>query len=102
MYCPVCRVEYRDGFTQCRECDARLVSILPPPLVPTYENLVSVFDGDANDAVVARSAVEDAGINSWVRDDGTHGLFPSLGSAEILVASEDEKPARKVIESRER
>ena len=37
MFCPVCRDEYRPGFTRCTTCDAGLVEALdaaapPPPL----------------------------------------------------------------------
>ena len=30
MYCPVCRVEYLPGFTQCADCGMALVHELPP------------------------------------------------------------------------
>ncbi len=29
MFCPVCKAEYREGFTRCAECDAELVSYPP-------------------------------------------------------------------------
>jgi hypothetical protein len=29
-YCPKCRVEYREGFSVCADCDEKLVAILPP------------------------------------------------------------------------
>lgn len=29
MFCPLCRVEYRDGFTRCSDCDVALVDHLP-------------------------------------------------------------------------
>ena len=76
-----------------------LVNGISPPQEPEYEDLVTVFEGDSNSAVVARSAVENAGIEAWVKDEEVHGLFPSLGSTEILVCEEDEKSALKVIES---
>lgn len=38
MFCPVCRDEYRSGFTQCGTCDVALVETLqataPPPKAP--------------------------------------------------------------------
>lgn len=30
MYCPKCRTEYREGFIECSDCKAALVSYLPP------------------------------------------------------------------------
>src|SRR5215467_8736989 len=35
MFCPVCRVEYRSGFTRCTDCDVDLVEELPPEPVRT-------------------------------------------------------------------
>jgi len=29
MFCPICKAEYREGFTHCPDCDADLVSFLP-------------------------------------------------------------------------
>lgn len=31
MFCPVCRAEYRPGFTRCTDCDVDLVAELPKP-----------------------------------------------------------------------
>ena len=76
-----------------------LVNDLPLPRAPEYENLVTVFEGDSNSGAVARATVENAGIESWIKDEEIHGLFPSLGSTEILVRAEDEKPALKAIKT---
>lgn len=99
MYCPKCRMEYREGFTQCSDCDVKLVDDLPPPRAPEYENMVTVFEGDSSSAAVARATVEGVGIESWVKDEEVHGLFPSLGSTEILVCEEDEQSAVKALET---
>lgn len=99
MYCPICRGEYREGFTRCSDCDEALVSELPAELTPEYENLVTVFEGDAGSAAVARATVENAGIKSWMKDEEVHGLFPGLGSTEILVRAEDQQQAYKALES---
>jgi uncharacterized membrane protein len=29
MFCPLCKAEYREGFTRCSSCDALLVDFLP-------------------------------------------------------------------------
>jgi hypothetical protein len=34
-FCPKCRVEYRDGFAICADCDEKLVAVLPPEEVET-------------------------------------------------------------------
>lgn len=67
--------------------------------MPEYENLVTVFEGDANSAAVARATVESAGIKSWMKDEAVHGLFPGLGSTEILVRAEDQQRAMHALET---
>ena len=100
MYCPRCRDEYREGFTRCSDCDEALVNELPAEPTPKYENLVTAFEGDAGSATVARATVENAGIKSWMKDEQVHGLFPGLGSTEILVRAEDQQQAQKTLEMR--
>jgi hypothetical protein len=97
MFCPICRVEHREGFTRCLECDIDLINDIPPEQVPEYENLIPVFEGDSDSAAVARATVEGAGIESWAGDEEVHGLFPSLGLTEVLVREEDEKLALKAL-----
>ena len=33
-WCPKCRTEYREGFSQCADCGAELVNVLPPKDAP--------------------------------------------------------------------
>ena len=60
---------------------------------------MTVFEGDSGSAAVARAALEGAGIESWIKDEEVHGVFPSLGSTEILVCEEDEQSALKALET---
>jgi hypothetical protein len=78
------------------------VNDLPPERTPEYEDMVTVFEGDSNDASVARAAVEGAGVKSWIKDEEVHGLFPNFGATEVLVCTEDEKPALEAFETPKR
>lgn len=98
MHCPICRSEFREGFTHCPDCDENLVDDLPPEKAPEYENLVPVFKGDSYNASLARAKVESAGIESWIQDGEVHGLFPALSATEVLVREKDETPALKALE----
>ncbi len=48
MCCPKCRAEYRGGFTECSDCNIRLVSEKPALKRPGDPGLewVTVFEGD--------------------------------------------------------
>jgi hypothetical protein len=71
MYCPVCRDEYRPGFTRCATCDVALVEALdagaaPPPapaaVEAASEEAMDNFCGflTLDEARKARDAVRDA------------------------------------------
>ena len=70
MFCPVCKVEYRDGFTRCSDCDVALVDHLPtespaddrdaPRDADGRELLWSGVDSNAYDAI--RDALDAARV----------------------------------------
>jgi hypothetical protein len=67
MYCPQCRVEYRDGFTECSDCHVRLLTgACPPdpqdPFDPTLELVVVLETSDRVQLAMAKGLLEDAGI----------------------------------------
>jgi hypothetical protein len=65
MYCPQCRTEYREGFTECSDCHFPLLRGTAPraphnDLDPSLGR--SAGDKDAIQLAVARGLLEDAGI----------------------------------------
>jgi hypothetical protein len=48
MFCPVCKVEYRSGFTRCADCDVDLVQALPAEFVKTKTEKAMSDNGRAN------------------------------------------------------
>jgi hypothetical protein len=97
MFCPKCGVEYREGFNHCSDCDVALVETAPELPKPEYLEWVTVFEGDQNDAAVARATLENAGIEPIIRDEGLKNVFPSLGSVEVQVRAEDEDAALEAL-----
>jgi hypothetical protein len=67
MYCPRCGVEYRDGFTECSDCQVPLSTGTPPPEPPRRSepalDLVVVLEtNDGFQLALAKGLLEDAGI----------------------------------------
>jgi hypothetical protein len=67
MYCPRCKAEYREGFTQCADCRVPLVSALPEPPQPPDPNalldLVTVLEcSNSVSMSLAQGTLDDAGI----------------------------------------
>jgi len=119
MFCPECRAEYREGFTECSDCHVPLAATLPaeaapepaesfwepaPAALPPRPDaeFVTVF-GSADPIVraMARGALEDAGIPflttgapaGRVRAEPIAGVW-----SEFLVSREDEAAARASLE----
>lgn len=88
MYCPRCRTEYREGFTECADCGVALVDELPPDAEPAYVDLVTVFESrDPAAFAVAESLLQSADIEYAVQNEGTENIFPQLGAMQIQVDS---------------
>ncbi len=73
MFCPVCKVEYRSGFSRCADCDADLVEELPTE--PTEKNTdISIADkGPAQDSF------ERLRTKSLTKSVLTFGLYQFIG-----------------------
>ena len=71
MYCPQCRIEYRDGFSECSDCH---VPLSPGPLPleparpfdPTLDLVVVLETNDRIQLALAKGLLEDAGIPFFV------------------------------------
>jgi len=111
MYCPQCLAEYREGFTECADCQETLVPGTPPPPANKPEvDFVTVLDTAEPTALsLAKAALEEAGINYVVIPDEDPpnpfrpkyfwGFQPNVAvRCRIQVAREDEKEARELLE----
>ena len=108
MFCPNCRAEYVEGVTHCLECDVDLVAELEE-LEPEVEYVELVTVGaftNASELMIAKSMLDDAGIDYFAKNEGVVGLFgggqigfnPFTGPIEIQVRPEDADMARELIE----
>jgi hypothetical protein len=70
LYCPQCRIEYRDGFTECSDCRVPLVADLPAELKGPGDpdlTLVTVLEGNSRvELASAKGLLEQAGIPFYV------------------------------------
>ena len=103
MFCPECKVEYRQGFVECSDCQVPLVPELPEESVEARGSieLVTILRSGNDAAIsVAQSLLEDAGIDYLVRSKGQHSLYPVGGlGVEIQVRQEDVAEAERLLEA---
>jgi len=78
MFCPVCKYEFRRGFTHCNQCDADLVDSLPPE--PELNHAAPIPEATLDHPVLLWSGAG-AGIFS--------ALTSALENAEIPYNKED-------------
>ena len=116
MFCPKCRAEYREGFTECSDCKVPLVSELPPEPEPeiedeeTVESVTVLTTGNPMIVALAKSLLDDAKIPYFVKGEMLQEMFypgriigfnPIIGPVQIRVLKDDEEVARKVLEDLE-
>ncbi|HWB86421.1 MAG TPA: DUF2007 domain-containing protein [Bryobacteraceae bacterium] len=104
MYCPQCRVEYRDGFSECSDCHVPLLSGTPQPEAaepfdPSLDLVVVFESSNSIQSAMAQGLLEDSGIP-----------FFALGQLATLVRDVDgflhktirlQVPAGRAAEARE-
>ena len=103
MFCPKCRCEYREGFTECSDCKVPLVPELPPEPKPepdlTWADLVCVRTYDnREEAEFAKSFLEANGIRAEVFADDCGGWRISLHASEGVRLMVLQKDAEKVLQ----
>ena len=77
MFCPDCASEYREGYTECSECNVALVPALPAPL-PHLDDaeLVRIFStSDAAVIPVVESILNGAGIQFMAKSEQVQDFF---------------------------
>ncbi len=106
MYCPQCLVEYREGFTQCSDCEVPLVAGAPPDpnarFDPSLDLVVVLETNDRVQAALAEGVLEEAGIPFFVLGQIATLVTDVDGFlrkwARIQVPRDREAEARELIE----
>jgi hypothetical protein len=83
VYCPQCRAEYRDGFSECSDCHVPLLAGSPPPKPPTHfdsslDPVIVMVTDNAIQVAMAKGLLESASIP-----------FIALGEITALVTNVD-------------
>ena len=107
-FCPVCKTEYREGFTTCSDCDASLVEQLPaePPRDERWDgSMVVVFiPRDDAEAQIVVGILQSEGIGCYVtpevaRTSRMMGIVVDWQQQQgIMVLESDVERAHDVIE----
>jgi hypothetical protein len=100
MFCPVCKAEYRKGFTRCSDCDVALVETLETAnaAAPEQMNAVMLWSGTDSGAFVAvRDALDWAKIFHFAQSRES-GVFPNLkGQPYSIFVNKEDYPAAEAV-----
>lgn len=96
MFCPKCRMEYRGGFTECSDCETRLVEELPPleeenheidePDKPAFVQALETFS--QGEIAFLKSILEDKDIHYYFKTENFSSMEP-VQPARLMVARND-------------
>ena len=110
MFCPKCKCEYREGFSECADCKVPLVPELPPEPKQKLDSkpdlswtdlvCIRIYD-NREEAEFARGFLEANGIHADVFADDCGGARISLQIAEgvrLMVLKNDTERALQLLE----
>ena len=101
MYCPKCKAEYREGFTECADCQVLLVNELPtesPEPIPAFVELEAILSTkDAGEIALIKSLLEAEDIPFFVQGDHFSGLYGHAIPVRILVPKNKLEDAKALL-----
>ena len=106
VYCPACRVEYREGFTECADCHIPLHAGTPPPQPetpcrPDLDLTVVLETNDPWALAFAKGVLEEADIPFFVMGEIAMlvtDIDPMLRKwVRVQVACDREAEARELL-----
>jgi hypothetical protein len=105
MFCPQCRVEYRDGFVECADCHVALTGHLPADEHAGPGDLgVLIRTGCAGAIAIglAKTLLREAGIPFFAMDENVAARQESgnfLGWWDVRVPRDRAAEAREILRS---
>lgn len=98
MFCPMCKSEYRKGFTTCEKCGARLVDELPserPPEFVDYDEILSTFN--PADIAVIKSILHATDIVYFFHGEHFGYMRPFGLPTRLMVKKDQVRQAKEIL-----
>lgn len=106
MFCPVCKYEYREGYSICKDCNVALVPELPPEPKPDEDyNIVKLYSPqNLTEQSLIQSILDSEGINYYIHNDLFGSLYvgPQIdlyNKKMIMVPNDQYKRARELLDT---
>ncbi len=99
MFCPKCRVEYREGFTECADCEVPLVFKLPPSPAPEYdvefEEVLSTYN--AGDIAIIKSILHSEKLSYLFKGEHFQSIGLVVEPARLMVRKDQVQRAKALL-----
>lgn len=102
MFCPTCRAEYREGFTECVDCEVPLVSELPPlpePEFVEFEEVLSTYN--MGDIAVIKSILDNEQVTYYFKGVQHQLMCPLAEPARLIVRKDQVRKAKDILKDLE-
>ena len=100
MFCPQCRSEYREGFTECNDCQVALVANAPAEEEPKpeYQDFVEIMTvfSEVHMALI-KAAFDEADVDYYLHREFAHHLIPLQFSVRLMVKADQEARGREIL-----
>ena len=102
MFCPKCRLEYREGFTVCNDCGIPLVECLssepePEPEPHGFVGILSTYN--LADITFIKSILDDGDIEYFIHGENFNAIHPMVQPVRLLVREDQVDDAKELLKS---
>ena len=104
MFCPMCKAEYRPGFTTCSDCEVDLVETLPPDPSDSapkfvdyaeYKEVLTTFN--PMDVAFIKSILDAEEITYFVHGEHFLNVRPLALPARLMVKIDQVEQAEEIL-----
>jgi len=98
MFCPKCGTEYREGFSVCADCNAKLVDELPreeEPEFVKYEEVMGTYN--PADIALIKSILDAENITYYFNAEHFMYVRPMAEPARLMVSVDDAERAKEIL-----
>jgi hypothetical protein len=104
MFCPVCKAEYRPGFTTCTDCNVELVQELStkpkedlPGKIENHSFKEILFSFNPGDIAFIKSVLDAEGITYYFHGEHFNSMRPLALPARLMVIDNHVERAKDIL-----
>ncbi len=102
MFCPICKSEYRSGFTTCSDCNVPLVAELPPESEPDFVEYKEVLSTNSpSDRAIISSILDAEGITYFFQGEFVAAYVYNAIPVRLMIREDQVEKAVEVLKDLE-